>query len=139
MNNETCEKNMDTFLSLDKYERIPLKLTLHLLSCKKCRTQVHYLSLAEIYASEPIKQTPIKDALENMPVRPVTMTKWIIWGIIMILLLVVFCLILNRIDRTSFAIFFNIIFGTLVTAYCVLFVGTNMDFFIKKIDKFQTV
>ncbi|MBO6218111.1 MAG: hypothetical protein J6N81_00855 [Treponema sp.] len=139
MNNETCEKNMDTFLSLDKYERIPLRLTLHLLSCKKCRTQVHYLSLAEKYASEPIKQTPIKDALENMPVRPVTMTKWIIWGIIMILLLVVFCLILNRIDRTSFAIFFNIIFGTLVTAYCVLFVGTNMDFFIKKIDKFQTV
>ncbi|WP_296325322.1 hypothetical protein [Treponema sp. UBA3813] len=139
MNNETCEKNMDTFFSLDKYERIPLRLTLHLLSCKKCRTQVHYLSLAEKYASEPIKQTPIKDALENMPVRPVTMTKWIIWGIIMILLLVVFCLILNRIDRTSFAIFFNIIFGTLVTAYCVLFVGTNMDFFIKKIDKFQTV
>ena len=139
MNNETCEKNMDTFFSLDKYERIPLRLTLHLLSCKKCRNQVHYLSLAEKYASEPIKQTPIKDALENMPVRPVTMTKWIIWGIIMILLLVVFCLILNRIDRTSFAIFFNIIFGTLVTAYCVLFVGTNMDFFIKKIDKFQTV
>jgi hypothetical protein len=139
MNNETCEKNMDTFFSLDKYERIPLRLTLHLLSCKKCRTQEHYLSLAEKYASEPIKQTPIKDALENMSVRPVTMTKWIIWGIIMILLLVVFCLILNRSDRTSFAIFFNIIFGTLVTAYCVLFVGTNMDFFIKKIAKFQIV
>lgn len=137
MNKEICEKHMDTFLSLDKYERIPLAVTLHLLTCKKCRTQVHYLSLAEKYASEPVRQKPFRDALESLPVHPVSMTKWIVWGIVMILLMVTFGLILNRLDRTSFAIFFNIIFGTLVTVYCALFVGTNMDFFIKKIDKAQ--
>ena len=118
MNNEICEKNMDAFLSLDKYERIPLGVTLHLLTCKKCRTQVRYLTLAEKYASEPIRATPIRDALENIPVKPVSMAKWVISGFLMIFLMV--------------------IFGVLVTVYCALFVGTNMDFFIKKMPRMET-
>lgn len=137
MKNEICEKTMDDFLALDKYEHIPLKVTLHLLTCKKCRSQVHYLTLAERYASEPIRTVPLKEALENMQVRPVSMTKWIIWGIVMILLMVTFGLFLNRFDKASFAIIFNVIFGILITVYCATFVGTNMDFFIKKIDKVQ--
>ena len=138
MNNEICEKNMDAFLSLDKYERIPLGVTLHLLTCKKCRTQVRYLTLAEKYASEPIRATPICDALENIPVKPVSMAKWIISGFLMIFLMVIFGLFLNKIDRASFAIIFNVIFGVLVTVYCALFVGTNMDFFIKKMPRMET-
>lgn len=137
MKNETCEKNMETFLSLDKYERIPLGVTLHLLKCKKCRSQARYLTLAERYASEPIRTLPLKDALENLQIKPVSMTKWILWGAVMILLMVTFGIFLNRFDRASFAIIFNVLFGLLITAYCTLFVGTNMDFFIKKIDKIQ--
>lgn len=138
MNKEICEKNMDRFMLLDKYERIPASVTLHLLTCKKCRTQVHYLSLAEKYAAEARKPTPLKDAIENLA-HPVSMTKWIVWGIVMILLMVTFGLILNRMDRTSLSIFFNIFFGTLVTVYCALFVGTNIDFFIKKIERGHAV
>ncbi|MCR4822163.1 MAG: hypothetical protein K5873_04745 [Treponema sp.] len=133
-NEEICEKNMEIYMSLDKYQLIPLGVTLHLLNCKKCRSQVHYLSLAEKYASESIKNTPIKDFLENIPVKPVSMTKWIIWGIIMVLLLVTFGLFSNRMDKESIAITFNVIFGILITVYCAAFVGSNMDYFIKKID-----
>lgn len=138
MKNEICEKTMDAFLALDKYERIPGRVTLHLLACKKCRGQVHYLTLAERYASEPIRTSPLREALANMPVNPVSMTKWIVWGVIMILMMVTFGLFLNTTGRTGFAIIFNMIFGILVTVYCAIFVGTNMDFFIKKIEKTQT-
>uniref|UniRef100_UPI00388F6614 hypothetical protein n=1 Tax=Treponema sp. TaxID=166 RepID=UPI00388F6614 len=116
---------------------IPLKITFHLLTCKKCRTQVHYLSLAEKYASQPLHLS-IKEKIENMDVEPVSMTKWIVWGIIMILLMVTFGIFLNRLNITGFSIIFNLIFGSLITVYCALFVGTNIDFFIKKIDKIQT-
>lgn len=138
MKTETCEKYMDDFLALDKYEHIPLKLTLHFLTCKECRTQVHYLTLAEKYASEPLRYSPLKAKLESMEIKPVSMAKWIVWGIVMILLMVTFGLFLNKTDSTTFAIIFNVIFGILITAYCAIFVSTNMDFFIKKIDKVQT-
>ena len=132
MKNEICEKNMDTFLALDKYEQIPLSVTLHLLKCKKCRTSVHYLTLAEKYASEPLKREGILERLANMEVKPISMARWIISGALMIFLMVIFCLFLNKIDKNSFALLFNAFFGILITVYCVLFVSTNMDFFVKK-------
>ncbi len=135
MKNEKCEKYMDTFLALDKYERIPLRVTLHFLLCKKCRSQARYLTLAEKFASEPIRQTPIKDALENISIKPVSMAKWIISGILMILMMVTFGLYLNKTDSYNFAIIFNALFGLLLTAYCAIFVATNMDFFMKKSSK----
>ncbi|MBR1536489.1 MAG: hypothetical protein IJ630_06090, partial [Treponema sp.] len=60
-------------------------------------------------------------------------------GILMIFLLTTFCIFLNKIDRASFAIIFNVIFGLLITVYCTLFVSTNMDFFIKKTKKIQSL
>lgn len=139
MKDNICEKNMDAFLELDKYEHIPLRITMHLLRCKKCRTQVHYLTLAERYACTPIKSRSLRDALENMQVKPVSMAKWIVSGIVMIFMFIIFELFLNDIDRTSFSIIFNVIFGLLVTAYCSLFIGANIDFFIKKIEKGQVL
>lgn len=132
MKNEKCEKTMDAFLALDKYERIPLSVTLHLLTCKECRNQVHYLTLAEKYASSPVRPHQLKDMLEKIEAKPVSMTKWIVSGILMIVLMVIFGIFLNKIDRTSFAIIFNVMFGVLVTVYCALFVGMNIEYFVKK-------
>ena len=131
MKNQKCESIMERFLQLDKNERLPLSMTLHLLKCKKCRTQVHYLTLAEKYASKPLQNKSLKEILENMSAKPVSLTKWIIWGILMIFLMITFGIFLNKIDRTSFAIIFNVMFGVMVTVYCALFVGTNIEYFIK--------
>ncbi|MBP3772198.1 MAG: hypothetical protein J6I53_05840 [Treponema sp.] len=139
MKNELCEKNMDIFLALDKYERIPLPVSIHFLTCKKCRSQARYLTLAERYASEPLRLTPLKDVLEMIPVKPVSIAKWVIWGIVMIFMMVIFGIFLNHLDRAGFAIIFNVLFGILITVYCAVFIATNMDFFIKKIDKAQAV
>ena len=37
---EECNRVMDIYLGLDKGERVPLNVTLHLLTCAKCRKQV---------------------------------------------------------------------------------------------------
>ena len=110
-------------------------MTIHFLCCKKCRTQARYLTLAERYASEPIRPTPIKDALENIPIKPVSMAKWIIAGIIMILMMVFSGILFNKAGNSTFAIILNLNFGLIITAYCAIFVGTNIDFFMKKSKK----
>ncbi len=136
MKNEACEKNMDKFLARDKYERIPLGVTLHFLACKKCRSQARYLTLAERYASDPIRSRPIKDIIESIPIKPVSMAKWIVSGILMILMIVFTGIFLNKSESSIFAIIMNINFGLIITAYCTIFVATNMDFFMKKSSKF---
>ena len=45
--NKKCEFYMDEFLKLDKNDRLPLSLTIHLLLCKECRTIVRNLTLAD--------------------------------------------------------------------------------------------
>ena len=131
MKNEKCETTMDKFMELDKNERIPLSVTLHLLCCKKCRNQVHYLTLAEKYATQPTERS-FSEIFDDMEFKPVSMKKWIVWGIIMIVLMASFAIILTGKGEKNLAIIVNVIFGVLLTAYCALFVGSNLDFFIKK-------
>ena len=47
MKKEKCDRIMDSFLELDKNQKIPFRITWHLLTCKKCRTQVRLCTLAE--------------------------------------------------------------------------------------------
>ena len=94
---DECSKIMDTYLELDKGERIPWKVTLHLLTCSKCRKQVKMLKAAEKIARSPIEiPVPIDDSsilavmskinpdYQNYK-NPISIAKWIIAGVIMIL------------------------------------------------------
>lgn len=122
-----CDLMMDRFLMLDKHERIPLRVTLHLLGCKKCRSQVRYLSKAEKIAAEPLKiSVPL--------IKPVSMKKWIFYGILMILLMATYQLSAAKLGSETANTFFYIIFGIVVTAYCAIFIAANLDFFVKKIS-----
>lgn len=145
--NAACEKIMDSYLTLDKNERIPLKITLHLLKCEKCRTQVRYLNMAEKIACAPVKiETPLTDKTINSIMRkinpewtfprknPVSMTKWIVGGILMILFMLVFGIFSKVFVNEGFQIAFYLVFAGSVTAYCAIFVGCNLDCFIKKIE-----
>ena len=146
-----CDKMMDKFLMLDKQERIPLDVTFHLLQCKKCRTQVRYLSKAEKYASEPLKvSVPITDSkisailktanprwsTENFKIKPVSMAKWIVCGILMLLFMTTYTFTAAKLGNEEANIFFYITFGIVITAYCAIFISSNLDFFIKKISSF---
>ncbi len=126
--NSICERTMNEYLLLDKNEVLPARLSMHIISCKKCRTEIHYLSLAERLAAEPLKQRELKNR------KPVTMTQWVVCGILMTILLLVFG-IASQNRGTGLQIGFYLVFGVVLCSYCAIFVAKNLDYFVKKIDK----
>ena len=150
-NNNKCEEAMEKFMLLDKDEHIPLKITAHLLCCKKCRTQVRLLTKAEQITAQPLKiQTPLTDnSLQKLMERvnklnptwqkdksvpnPITMKGWVISGLLMIILMLTFGLFTPREDSTLMIAFY-LVFAAIITAYCAVFIGSNIDFFVKKIS-----
>ncbi|MCR5613107.1 hypothetical protein [Treponema sp.] len=143
---DECSKIMDTYLELDKGERIPWKVTLHLLTCSKCRKQVKMLKAAEKIARSPIEiPVPIDDSsilavmskinpdYQNYK-NPISIAKWIIAGVVMILFMLTFGLSSYQKADKAIMISFYILFACVVTAYCAMFVGTNIDYFVKLIN-----
>ena len=148
--NEKCEKYMDEFLMLDKNAPIPLRITLHLLKCSSCRNQVRLLSIAERVAASPLKiELPLSDekikaaVMDTNPswspkIKPVTMSRWVICGILMIMFMLVFAIFTHGLRNERLLIAFYLVFAIAVCSYCALFIGTNMDFFIKKIKTIKS-
>lgn len=146
----TCNQFMDEFLVLDKNERLPLPQTFHLLTCKECRSQVRLFTLADRACSKAMK-TPsnitdpsvtsilkaINPQYEVPEDKPLSLSRWVISGIIMILAMLCFG-ISDTASNTQLSIYFYLVFACIVTAYSALFIGCNMDFFVKHIQKFQS-
>lgn len=131
-NGGRCEKAMERYLSLDKNEVLPPSLTIHLLRCKKCRTEVHYLSLAEKVAAKGLK-VPLKiPGAESR--KQVSLAKWVVCGAAMIFLLIAFG-ISGRAFNQKLQVAFYICFALSVCLYCSVFISTNLDYFVKKIEK----
>lgn len=142
--NEKCENQMNTFLMLDKNQRLPLGLTLHLLKCPECRNQVRLMTMAERIAAKPLKVSvpvsaeSIKEMVHGLNlnwIKPVSMTKWVVGGILMIIFMLFFSIFVRMFgfSNENLQLAFYLVFAGFVTIYCMSFVGANMDFFIKKI------
>lgn len=143
---KNCNDVMEEYLRLDKGERIPLGLTLHLLVCKNCRKQVRLLKQAEKSAiPNPCSQTALDDAAilavmnkimtkSGSQKNPISLSKWIIGGILMILLFIVFSVFAKPGSNRFLTLSTYIELAAIVTVYCVLFIRSNMDFFVKKIN-----
>ena len=145
-NSQECAKIMDTYLALDKGERVPLNVTLHLLTCSKCRKQVRMLKAAERISKAPVEiPVPIDDSsiLAVMAKidpkytdakNPISIAKWIIAGVLMILFMLTFGLSSYQKANKVVMISFYIVFAFAVSSYCAMFIGTNMDYFVKLIN-----
>lgn len=142
-----CKEVMDKYLMLDKGERVPLNVTLHLITCKECRSQVRAMKAAEKIARAPLEIPVEMDdfSIEAVMAKidpnfcptaknPISMAKWIIGGIAMILFMLTFGLSNYCSANKTVMIAFYILFAACVTAYCAMFIGTNMDFFVKLIE-----
>lgn len=139
-----CEERMEQYLMLDKGKRIPMKLSLHLLTCPECRKQVEVLSHAEKIAAEPLRiPTPIKsDSIRNITrsldplYKPrkfrIPLWLWITVGIIMIAALLFFPGAKNPASDRNMLIAFYLVFAGAVTIYSASFIGANLDVLIKK-------
>lgn len=138
-----CEQYMEQYLALDKGQRVPLSLSVHLLSCRKCREEIRGLVRAEKIASAPVK-APVN--LEADSIRRVIdsidttyaakkknypMVNWIIAGVVLVGALIVFAVLLNPAKVLSFTL--SMIFALLITGWVMAFVATNLDFFVKRV------
>jgi hypothetical protein len=150
MNSEKCNKIMDRYLELDKGERIPFEVTLHILCCRKCRTDVKLMAQAEKLLSEPLTiPVPITDTkIENILCtidpsfsntrlkNPISLKNWIIGGVLMILFMFVF--VFSRNIGRNLDVAISLVFAGCVIAYILMFVFSNIDFFVKKINTPKT-
>lgn len=147
-----CDATMNSYLQLDKNEHVPLALTLHLLTCKKCRRMVKLLSLAEKAYAAPLQiEVPLTDStLESVMQKvapeisadklknPISMLNWIVGGIVMIVFMFTLIPILTATPQTkNLLLAFCIVFACCVTAYCAMFIASNIDFFVKRIATFE--
>jgi hypothetical protein len=151
MNTHICDEMMDKFFSLDKNERYPLKLTLHLLTCETCRTQVRLCTLAEKVSAAPLARPADEDAIgaliqkikaaspDHSDVSPISLRRWIVSGIVMIFMMMFFVVASPQTSGNYLQLAFYLVFAGAVTAYCALFIASNMDFFIKKIETLKPV
>ncbi|MGL4987432.1 MAG: hypothetical protein ACRC5H_09905 [Treponemataceae bacterium] len=146
---KNCEKIMESFFLLDKNEHLPLLMTMHLLFCKKCRSQIRLFSLVEknlsapLYIAVPISKSITNSIMLKLNINQkseknhgVSLFNWVLGGILMIVAFLIFVILQKNkyfLSDTFIAIFY-VIFGCYLTAYCGLFVGSNLDFFVKKIS-----
>jgi len=146
MNKKKCQKTMDDFFSLDKNERLPFIDSIHLLTCRECRTKVRLLTKAQKIIGKPLSMPlPLSDAglnavIENKSpewlknLKPVSMFNWVFSGLLMIVLFVCSGFFIEKIQNDFYMTIFYLIVGGVVSVYGAAFIGANLDFFIKKID-----
>ncbi len=151
MNTEKCGNVMNSYLLLDRHEHVPFKITAHLLTCKKCRTEVRLLTLADRACTQPLSITvPLDDesitsimkavipgyTVKDAGFEKVSLKRWVISGLLMIFAMLFFGI--NSYSQNSqIALSVYLVFALIITAYLALFVAGNMDFFIKKLKNLQ--
>ena len=140
-----CAYYMDQYLSLDKGEHLSLELTFHLLICPKCRTEVRTLLKAEKLLKKPLKiPVPIEndtittvmkeiDPSYNPQEHKVSFRQWIITGLFMLLCVTALSIFAIPVTEMIALLSYGM-FALMIVGYCVAFIGSNLDFFIKKIE-----
>lgn len=152
MGNAKCEKTMSNYIALDRGERVPLQLWTHLLLCKKCRSEVRLLSIADSFCTKPIAierkpqeslASAILQSIKNNPEtknlytpKELSLKNWILAGSLMLFAMLFFGINVYS-QNTQIALPVYLIFAIFITGYCALFVGSNLDFFIKKLKNLE--
>lgn len=147
MKNKKCEQIIEKYLQLDKNQRLSTSITLHLLTCKECRNKIRMLSLAEEKIKEPVIYNTIQyDTIESVmqkispetyssvTKKPVSMTKWIVSGIIAIFFLCISVIFAAKFNNSILTLLYTLTSGIAIVTYCFAFVISNIDFFVKKIS-----
>jgi hypothetical protein len=141
---------MDIYMALDKNQHVPLLVTWHFLTCKTCRRNVSLLKKIETFSSEqykgPVSYSEKTLALIMKQIDPsfvaeekntmphVSMTKWIISGLFIVVAMIFFGVFAIPESRQGMYAVATSIFAIVFTLYCGFFVASNLDYFIKQIE-----
>ncbi len=143
---KNCSAVMEKYLGLDKGEHVPLLMTLHLLVCENCRSEVRFLKKAESAATKFVREEVLVNddsiaavmkkiyASDESMENPISLPKWILGGIAMLLFFVVFAIFSRHIESSALKICLYIELAVMITIYCALFIRGNLDFFVKLIN-----
>ena len=152
MKQSMCEQTMDKFLELDKNENLGLKVSFHLLTCKKCRTLVRLCSVAQRSSARPLyvpesisnnvetiiqKANPSIDLLKDSHVKPVTLKWWLFSGILILASFLMFALFGQTSVNEAIEAIIYTVFAIIICIYTAFFVGSNLDLFTKIIDNYK--
>lgn len=139
----SCEYYMNQYLALDKGERLPCKLTTHILNCPSCRKEIKTFAHAEKIASEPIKIPAQVDVEEVRKIvaqidpqykanKPyVSLGSWIFFGIFLLLAIFTFNILTIKSRVLIFTFYYSAAIA--LVAYTLSFFACNLDFFIKRL------
>ncbi|MGN0729670.1 hypothetical protein [Treponema sp.] len=142
-----CACYMDRFLALDRNERLPLGLTVHLLFCGKCRNFVRRFTLLERRCSKEnlsriscdsddvagiMRRLDSAYGQYGLKHERVPMRHWVIAGAALVICVALFEIFAAAVSSALFAVPLSLCFAFTIILYCAVFVGANMDFFIKK-------
>ena len=157
--NVKCSNAFERYLALDKHERVPFSIMIHLFFCPVCRTAVRQMAAAEVLLSRPFAvrshrtEAPVDPVVSAAlgkiaaaglayPVREpvakrVSLFRWLLVGILLAGGFALFPFTASGVwmqDEFGKALVipFYILCGCAVTAYGGLFVGTNIDLFVKR-------
>ncbi|MGI5174662.1 hypothetical protein H0R92_13820 [Treponema sp. OMZ 840] len=155
MNIDICDTVINRFLHLDKPNAVPFSIRLHCIRCKKCRSLIQALSTVENRASAPLRTvTPADDPcitriMEHIdpdfaqktedPVQIISFKRWISSGCILIAAILLFGLFSAADIKSEMQILLYLCFALFISGYCAFFVGSNLNFFIKKIQAIRPV
>ena len=152
MKQTICEQTMNKFLELDKNENFGIRISLHLLKCKKCRTLVRICSVAQRSSARPLhipvstndniesiikKANPSIELLKDSHVKPVTMKRWVLSGLSLLICFLTFAIFVNFTTPKELEITVYLVFSIIFCIYIAFFIGSNLDFFVKLIDKYN--
>lgn len=158
-----CSIAFDRYLALDKNERVPFGLTAHLFLCPVCRSAVRQLTRVETLLAQPLSCSTAVSAVPPDPVltaaiekiaaaglsypvrepvaKRVSLLRWFLVGVLLAGGFVVLPLSTSGVWMQaefgkSLIVPFYILSGCIVSAYGGLFIGTNIDLFVKR---FKTI
>ncbi len=143
--NKNCDDYITEYLMLDKNQRIPFKLSLHLLSCKKCRKTIKALAKAEKISARPLKiKAPVNSQEITQIVsqidpnykpknQKINFINWIVAGIILIASMILANILTKGISASFLSFVVIMIFAFLLIFYFFGFIYSNIEFFVKKI------
>lgn len=143
-----CEQIINSYMALDQNQRVPLKISRHLLTCQCCSKKIELISLAEKTLSKPLNQQvsaqdqtiqQVMEKVNNLELekirrRQIPLIGWIVAGLLMISLFVFATIYLKQINSEILTYGYGMAFAGSLIAYSLVFVYSHLDAFVKKIS-----
>lgn len=141
-----CEKVMNRFLKLDNSKSTPLVIFVHMMFCKKCRTEIFEMQKNFAVFNESSAFTvplDMSDAIierianvEIEYIQQVSNMRWIVTGLVIFFSIILMAFSewadwLNLYFGSGFDISFSIVMGLAITIYAALYIAAHIDQFKK--------